>query len=328
MKTELRIDEVCAQPGQVARGYVVFDESAAGTLVRAPVILINGAAEGPTLVVTSGVHGDDLNTVPMTWRVAEQVNPADLFGQVILVPVVNPVAFEAGTHLTPADNATPLVPGDAHGTLSQRIGFHLYHKIVLCADYLIDMHGGSKRSTLAALAGVDGGADPATVAAATAMAEAFDPDLVIIMTPKGEGPPGGMFQVSSRRGAPGLIIGMGQMGFNEADTDRGARGVLNVLKHLGMLPGQPDRRGSPRRTGSELYHHTPYGGGFLPAVQAAQAVREGDVLGTVVNIFGETVGEVKAQTTGLVAAIRFYPVVSAGEWVASVARLDTPGPAA
>jgi predicted deacylase len=308
----------------MARGFVTFDESAAGTLVRAPVILINGAEAGPTVVVTSGVHGDDLNTVPMTWRVAEQVDPAELRGQLILVPVVNPVAFEAGTHLTPADNGTPTVPGDPNGTLSQRIGHQLFQKIVLRADYLLDMHGGSKRSTLAALAGVDGGADPETVTKATAMAEAFDPDLVIIMEPKGNGPPGGMFQVSSRRGAPGLIIGMGQMGFNEADTARGARGVLNVLKHLGLLPGQPERVAKPRRTGSELYHHTPFGGGFVPAVTAAQYVREGDVLGRVLDIFGEPVGEVKAQTTGLVAAIRFYPVVSAGEWVASVARLADP----
>jgi uncharacterized protein len=321
MKPELRIDDVCAQAGAMARGFVVFDESAAGTLVRAPVILINGGEVGPTLVVTSGVHGDDLNTVPMTWRVAEQVDPAALRGQIILVPVVNPVAFEAGSHLTPADNATPLVPGDPNGTISQRIGHNLYQKILLRADYLIDMHGGSKRSTLAALAGVDGGADPATVEKATAMAEAFDPDLVIIMAPKGDGPPGGMFQVSSRRGAPGLIIGMGQMGFNESDTTRGARGVLNVLKYVGMLSGEPERLANPRRTGSELYHHTPYGGGFIPAVHAAQPVSEGDVLGTVLNIFGEFVGEVRAQTTGLVAAIRFYPVVSAGEWVASVARL-------
>lgn len=322
MKADLQIDDLRAQPGETARGFVTFDESATGILVRAPVILINGAGAGPTLVVTSGVHGDDLNTVPMTWRVAELVNPAELKGQVILVPVVNPVAFEAGTHLIAADNGTPTVPGSATGTISQRIGYQLYQKIVLRADFLIDMHGGSKRSTLAALAGVDGGADPAVVFQATAMAEAFDTDLVIIMQPKGDGPPGGLFQVASRRGAPSLIIGMGQMGFNSADTARGARGVLNVLKHLGLLPGAPERHATPRHTGSELYHHTPFGGAFFPAVQAAQAVKEGDVLGTVRDIFGQVAGEVRAQTSGLVAAIRFYPVVSAGEWVASVARLE------
>lgn len=321
MKTDLKVDELVAEPGTKAQGFVLFDESAAGIQVRAPVILINGAHEGPTLVVTSGVHGDDLNTIPMTWRIAEQVDPAKLRGQAIAVPVVNPIAFEAGTHLTPADNSTPSVPGNEHGTISERIGYNLYHKIVVQADYLIDMHGGSKRSTLAALAGIDGVAPDDIVQQARGMAKAFATDLLIVMQPKNEGPPRAMFQVASRQGAPSLIIGMGRMGFNEDDTERGARGVLNVLKHLDMLDGEPELTVTPRETGSELYHYTPYGGGFFPAVEAAQEVREGDVLGVVRDVFGAEIGEVTAQTNGMVAAIRFYPVVSAGEWVASVARL-------
>ncbi len=320
MKTELKIDDLCAQPGETVKGFVLFDESAAGVQVRAPVILVNGAFEGPTLVVTSGVHGDDLNTIPMTWRIAEQVDPAELRGQIIAVPVVNPVAFEAGSHLTPADNDTPSVPGNAHGKISQRIGASLYEKIVVQADYLIDMHGGSKRSTLAALAGIDGAAPDDVVARARGMAEAFNTDLIIIMQPKTEGPPRAMFQVASRSGAPGLIIGMGRMGFNEEDTERGARGVINVLKHLDMLEGEPELVVTPRETGSELYHYTPFGGGFFPAVEAAQEVRDGDLLGTVRDVFGDEVGQIRSQTSGMVAAIRFYPVVSAGEWVASVAR--------
>lgn len=320
MKTDLFVDDLRARPGEKAKGFVLFDESAAGVQVRAPVILINGAHEGPTLVVTSGVHGDDLNTIPMTWRIAEQIDPAQLRGQVIAVPIVNPLAFEAGTHLTPADNSTPSVPGKKDGTISERIGYHLYQKIVLQANYLIDMHGGSKRSTLAALAGIDGAAPAEVVAAARGMAEAFNTDLIIVMQPKDDGPPKAMFQVASRSGAPSLIIGMGRMGFNEEDTERGSRGVLNVLKHLNMLDGEPELVVTPSETGTELYHFTPYGGGFFPMVKAAQAVREGDVLGIVRDVFGAEVGQVTAQTSGYVAAIRFYPVVSAGEWVASVAR--------
>lgn len=321
MKSELKVDELIARPGEKAQGFVLFDESAAGIQVRAPLILINGAQEGSTLVVTSGVHGDDLNTIPMTWRIAEKIDPMQLRGQVIAVPVVNPVAFEAGTHLTPADNATPSVPGDQHGTISDRIGHNLYQKIVVRANYLIDMHGGSKRSTLAALAGIDGAAPEEIVKKARGMAEAFNPDLIIVMQPKDDAPPKSMFQIASRSGSPSLIIGMGRMGFNEEDTERGARGVLNVLKHLDMLDGEPELVVTPRETGSEIYHYTPYGGCFFPAVEAAQEVREGDVLGVVRDVFGTQVGQVTAQTNGLVAAIRFYPVVSAGEWVASVAQL-------
>ena len=93
MKTELKVDGLTARPGEKVKGFVLFDESAAGIQVQAPVFVINGAHEGPTLVVTSGVHGDDLNTIPMTWRIAEQIDAGQLRGQVIAIPVVNPLAL-------------------------------------------------------------------------------------------------------------------------------------------------------------------------------------------------------------------------------------------
>jgi hypothetical protein len=229
------------------------------------------------------------------------------------------VAFEAGSHLTPADHKTPSVPGNAQGTISERIGYHLYHKIIIQANYLLDMHGGSVRSTLAALAGVDSGAAPAVVAAAQAMAIAFNPDVLILMKPKSPGPPTGMFQVTSRNGAPGLIIGMGQMGFNEVDTVRGTRGALNVMRHLKMIDGEPELVAQTRVTGAELYHYSPFGGAFFPSVVAGQEVRAGDALGVMYDVFGDPVGAINANIAGLVDAIRYYPVVTGGDWVATVA---------
>jgi predicted deacylase len=310
-----------AAPDSKARGFIPLAEGPAGTLVRAPVILINGRQPGARMLVVSGIHGDDLNTVPMTWRLGQQVDAAELRGQLILVPVANPVAFEAGTHLTPADNAAPSFPGDPAGTLSQRMGHALDALVVAQADCVIDMHGGSKNATLAVLAAVDGAATPEVLAAAKAMAEAFQPELVVVHEPAPGKAAGGLMQAASRRGVPGLYLGMGQMGFNEADTERGVRGVLNILRHLEMLPGEPQRAAAPPPyTRTELYQSTPFGGAFEPAVRAGQAVAVDDVLGHVRNVFGEPVGSVRARAAGIVDAIRFYPVVSAGDWVASIAR--------
>jgi uncharacterized protein len=317
----LTLDGISAAPGQRARGFIGLAEGPAGTLVRAPVMLVNGAHPGRRLLVVSGVHGDDLNTVPMTWRLSEQVDPAVLQGQLILVPVVNPLAFEAGTHLTPADNAAPGFPGDRAGSVSQRLGHSLYTQVVVQADYVIDMHGGSKNATLAVLAAIDGTAAPEVLAVAKAMAEAFHPQLVVVHEPKLGSTASGLMQAASQRGVPGLYLGMGQMGFNEADTARGVWGVLNILKYLQMLPGEPERAPSPPPyTRTELYQSTPLGGAFEPAVKAGQAVAVEDLLGRVRDLFGQPLGEVRAKAAGIVDAIRFYPVVSAGEWVASIAR--------
>lgn len=304
-----------------AQGHIVVDESAAGTQVRLPVILVNGAHDGPTLLVASGVHGDDLNTVPMVWRIASDVDVDELHGQLIAVPVINPLAFEAGSHLTPTDNMSPVFPGDEAGTISQRIGHHVYTKLLSQADYVIDMHGGSKNATLATLAHIDGGSEPEIYARTEAMAIAFGPQLIVVQDAKPDQPPRGMAQVSSRRGAPGIYVGMGRMGFNEEDTARGAEGVFNVMRHLGMLPGEPAAPATPpAMTRTELYQTTPYGGGFFPAVAAGEEVETGALLGTVFNMFGQPCGEIRAEAAGIVDAIRSYPVVAAGDWIVSIAR--------
>lgn len=323
MKSEFVIDTIRVKAGERAQGFVVVDESAAGTRTRIPIILLNGAEEGPTLMIASGVHGDDLNTIPMVWRIADSLDLATLRGQVIAAPIINPLAFEAGTHLTPTDNSSPVFPGDAAGTISQRIGHHIYNKLVIRADYVIDMHGGSKNATLATLAHIDGGCAPDIFAKAKEMASTFQPQLIVVQEAKPGSQPSGLAQAACRRGAVGIYIGLGQMGFNERDTLRGTEGVLNILRYLNMLPGEPAPVVSPPQiTYTELYQRTAYGGGFFPAVAAGQAVTIGDLLGTVFDVFGQPQAQIRAEAAGIVDAIRFYPVVAAGDWVASIARWE------
>ncbi len=321
MKEDLAIESIVARPGTRARGFVVVAESAAGTRVRVPVILVNGLQTGPTLLLASGVHGDDLTTVPVVWRIAATIEPDRLRGQLIAVPVVNPLAFEAGSHRTPEDNATPGFPGDRSGTISQRIGYHVYHQLIARADYVIDMHGGSKNATLATLAHIDGGGEPAVFARARALAAAFGPQIIVVQEPRPDQSQLGMAQIASRDGKPGVYLGLGRLGFNEADTARGTAGVLNMLRHLGLLPGEPEASDPPPlMMRSEHYQYTSTGGSFFPAATAGQEVQERDLLGTVVDVFGQPAGEIRADVSGIVDAIRFYPVISAGDWVASIAR--------
>ena len=323
MKSEFVVENIRANAGERAEGFIVVDQSAAGICTRIPLILLNGKHEGPTLMIASGVHGDDLNTIPMVWRIADTIDLNTLHGQLIAAPIINPLAFEAGTHLTPTDNSSPAFPGDAAGTISQRIGYHIYNKLVVQADYVIDMHGGSKNATLATLAHIDGGCKPEIFSKAKEMATAFHPQLIVVQEAKPGSQPRGLAQSACRRGAVGIYIGLGQMGFNETDTIRGTDGVFNIMRYLNMLPGEPSPVTQPPHiTYTELYQKTAYGGGFFPAVSAGQEVNEGDLLGTVFDVFGRLQVQIKAEVAGIVDAIRFYPVVAPGDWIASIARWE------
>jgi hypothetical protein len=319
MKQSVTIAGVTAASGNRSHGYLVVDETPGGSLLRVPVIVINGAEAGPTIVVTTGVHGDDLTTLPVIWEAARRIDPASLAGQWVGVPVANPPAFDAGSHLTPGDHKSLTFPGRRDGTVSERIAYALAQHLLPGTDYLIDMHGGSVRSTLAALAMIEetGGV---TQERQELMARAFGPDVVIRKGHKPDGPRS-LTGEASVRGVAALVIGMGTFGFDPAVTARGTDGVLNVMRAIGMLPGGAAPTPEPIEALIEVYQQSPATGVFFPSVEIGAVVEAGRVVGEIRNMFGDSIADVRAQTTGVVDALRHNPVILAGDWVISIAPL-------
>ena len=320
MKSPFSIAGLTTAAGAKSSGYMIVDETPGGSTLRVPLMVANGAEPGPTLLVTTGVHGDDLTTLPVIWEVAHRINPAELRGQWVGTPVANPPAFDAGSHLTPGDNKPLTFPGRREGTVSERIAFALTQQLLSGGvDYLIDMHGGSVRSTLAVLAMIEetGGATQETQ---EKIARAFGPDVLIR---KGFKPNGArsLTGEANVRGIPAVVVGMGVYGFYEEFTERGTRGILDVMRVLGMLPGSVETRKPPTEALIEVYQQSPASGVFFSNVRVGALVQKGQVVGTIRNMFGESVADVVAQTTGVVDALRHNPVIPAGDWVVSIAPL-------
>ena len=84
---------------------------------------IRDRALGKTLVVTAGVHGCEYVGVQALRRLAAELDPAELSGNVIFLPLANPTGFYAGAkRVVPEDgvNLNRAFPGDPAGTLSVR----------------------------------------------------------------------------------------------------------------------------------------------------------------------------------------------------------------
>ena len=117
----------------------------AGVDINVPVVLINGAEPGPTFCVTAAVHGAEYPCVEAAKRLALNLDPASLRGQVIVVPIVNPVAFRARSiYVTPLDgkNLNRQFPGKEQGTFSEALAYWLFNQVIRRGDYYIDLHGG------------------------------------------------------------------------------------------------------------------------------------------------------------------------------------------
>ena len=107
--------------------------------------VICGSCPGKTLVVTAGVHGCEYVGIETLNRLKKELDPIDLSGRIILLPLVNPEGFYMGSkQIIPADgqNLNRTFPGDPEGTFSSRLAKLLEETLYPEADFLIDLHGG------------------------------------------------------------------------------------------------------------------------------------------------------------------------------------------
>lgn len=237
---------------------------------------VEGAHDGPTVGLTAGIHGDELLPVEVVRRVLEGLDPGEMHGRVVAIPLANPLAFEALTRHTPTDmhNLNRMFPGSADGWITELIARALAEHLVPRIDALLDLHAGGAFPTVDYVYALN------------------DPELsrsfLFPTMYRGSSYPGSLgTHFIEETGKPVVVAEIGGGGFQD-DTylDRGVAGVTNALRKLGVLPG--DVLPAPRQTLlTKMQILRPRHGGILtPAVGADQlgtAIDEGTLLGVTRN---------------------------------------------
>lgn len=289
---------------------------------RLPLLTITGAAPGPTLVVTAAVHGDEYEGVEVIAQLFRMLEPQWLKGTLMLLPVANLPAYEAAQRSSPIDglNLARVFPGDASGTITQRIAYWMTAKLLKSADFYIDLHSGGIAGNIPTLIGYIHDQRPLGQAS-LAGARAFGaPVLWGHPLPLA---PGRTVSAATDLGVPSLYTEAPGGGYaRPEDVACFTQGVINVMRHLGMLAGQPEPQA--------MTHHL-FGDGNLDSVISAQnagyfraevdllaTVRKGDLLGTVRDFAGQVTEEVRADRDGVVIMLRRLHRVHVGDGLAHI----------
>src|SRR5262245_60251300 len=139
-----------AARGQTATGVIdVPAGSDAGTKI--PVAVVHGARPGPVLALVAGSHGTEYTSIIALGKLIGLVEPAQLSGTVIIVPLVNIPSFEQKVpHVNPVDGKSMnrMYPGKMDGTQTDRASFLITKQVVEPADHLSDLHGGDLDESL------------------------------------------------------------------------------------------------------------------------------------------------------------------------------------
>jgi|GEM_PF-574620 Predicted deacylase len=104
--------------------------------------IITGINEGKTIGLIGGIHGDETHCFEFFKNFIEKINPKELSGNIIILPVANPLAFEYCVRNTPEDNLdlNRNFPGNRDGWLTEKIAYVISEELVKKMDYLIDFH--------------------------------------------------------------------------------------------------------------------------------------------------------------------------------------------
>lgn len=136
------------------------------------VVRVAGARPGPTLALLGRIHGDEPEGTLAIGAALARLDPDELSGTVVAAPIANPSAAHAETRESPIDglNLARVFPGDASGTVTERIAAAIVDHIIEGADLLIDLHSAGADYEMPFFAGYsDGGSrrqDQAPAAAA------------------------------------------------------------------------------------------------------------------------------------------------------------------
>lgn len=306
-QTVLRVGDLAAQPGQRVQGYLHVGEYPDGSPVRLPVVLIRGARPGPTLLLGAGMHAPEIPGVEVIRVLTrERIDPRSLRGAVIAAPVLNPWGMHQNSMLTPQDgyNLNRVFPGHPNSLTSFRLAHLIYEHLVRPADAIVDLHANplpALQFTIVKRAG-----NPAVAEASLAMAQAYGVTTIQMITAHEAHRVGAMVEMAAGEGKPGITVELVAWRRIEPEgVESGVRGVLNVMRYLGMVEGAIEPQTVPclPRVPLTRTEVTARRGGIVhPCKAVGERVRKDEPIACVRDVFGDVVDEVRSPVDGWILA--------------------------
>lgn len=287
------------------------------TSLSMPIQVIRGRRPGPTVFVSAAIHGDELNGVEVVRRLLKRKALASLKGTLIAVPIVNVHGFlDQSRYLPDRRDLNRSFPGSRKGSIAARLANLFVTEILAHADYGIDLHTGAlNRSNLPQIrANID---DPSTLA----LARSFGAPVIINSNVRD----GSLRQSANDLGVPILLYEAGEaLRFDEICIRAGLRGIVNVLRHVGMLPEpKQGRRPISVVARSTRWIRAGESGIVSSKVELGNRVGKGQRLATISDPLGDRQDHVLAPFDGIVIGRSNLPLAHEGDALIHVAEFSS-----
>jgi predicted deacylase len=310
----IEVGSARAARGELARGFLEIGQRASSTPIEAPVIIVNGAHDGPALWIQSAMHGDEFDGTAAIWRALQHVDPATLRGALLIFPVLNLSAHEAYERVSPIDglDINRIYPGNPNTSYTNRLAWMTENMVLEHADYFVDLHGGGNHFsvvyyTLFHAADNEAGEESRKLAVAAGSR--------FVWASKDTWLQNGIFTRITKVGIPAMLVECGGEGrLHEHNVRDHYNSLVNMMKHLDMIDGEVVPPSDPLMMFKSADFFFSSKGGFITnLVSLGDTVEKGQPIVEIRNAFGDIVETIYAPTgPSVVFAIRTYGITDGG----------------
>lgn len=282
--------------------------------------------DGPTALLTGGNHGDEYEGITALLKLANDLQPDDVDGRVIIIPAMNYPAVQHGSRTSPIDqgNMNRAFPGHPHGTMTERIADYFQRYLIPLCDYALDIHSGGKTLDIIPFAAAHRLDDEQQEANCIEAAKLFGAPYTMIML---ELDAASLYDTAvEEQGKIFVTTELRGGGTSTPETIAIAdRGVRNFLKYAGILAGPLDLPHATQvldMAEANCYLQSEHQGILEMHKSLGDKVRKGECIASIHNLerTGEAEIDYYAPRDGIVAARRHPALVNMGDTIAVIAE--------
>ncbi len=278
------------------------------TNVKMSLEVIRGKKDGPTIFISSTIHGDEICGIEIVRRLLATKNLKNICGTLITIPIVNIFGFnDRSRYLPDRRDLNRCFPGLKNGSLASQLAYKFMQEIVMKSDFGIDLHTGAfhRHNYPQIRANVS---DERTLE----LAQIFNAPAIVNSNLRD----GSLRAAVSSLNIPVILFEGGEaLRFDEEAIEVGLNGILNVMTAIGMIESRKikisRRKIFVARSSSWL--RAPNSGIHTSHCKLGKIVKKGDILGEISNPFGDHKIFVKAHETGMIIGVSMLPLANQGD---------------
>ncbi|NVK49519.1 MAG: succinylglutamate desuccinylase/aspartoacylase family protein [Cyclobacteriaceae bacterium] len=304
---EININGTKIRPGQKVNIELPIAKLPSHTLIDLPIFIRSSKEEGPVVLVSGGVHGDEINGIVTARRILEEIDSGlELIkGTIIIIPLVNIYGFLSNSRTFPdGRDLNRSFPGSKKGSLAGQIAHILNEEIIPQIDYGIDFHTGGRMLSNQPQIRVD-----FKDRKSKELAEVFGTFYIVNSKVIDKS-----FRKAARSAGKHVLVFEGgeSMRLDDQAIEEGVAGTKRVLHHFGMIEHASEKRDSIILKESS-WIRARASGIFNSSIQLGDYVKKGQILARISDPYGQVKIPVKSPSNGYVIGINNLPVINAGE---------------